>query len=86
MPALPVATLAADMRRQHMRAWTGGSPPRKFLQCCALERALRSLLFREQSRVYVTYWEHPLPADVARIFYRRAAADAHSTMRPLTES
>jgi hypothetical protein len=78
----PLTALAAAIPR---RAWTGGSAPRKFLQCCELERTLRRQLFREQSRMYADYWGD-LPLDVARIFYGRAAADAHATVRPMTES
>lgn len=81
MRNLEIAALAAAIPR---RAWTGGSAPRRFLQCCELERVIRRQLFREQCREYIDYW-HDLPRDVARIFYGRAAGDAHATVRPLTE-
>ncbi|MDE2097479.1 MAG: hypothetical protein KGL39_09560 [Patescibacteria group bacterium] len=73
-------TISLDAAAIRLHAWTGGSSAANFLDCRPIERDLRTVLFRQQCAEYRAFW-HDLPRDVCRIFYRRAAADAHATMR-----
>lgn len=71
-------------------AWTGGSPPRKFLQCSKGERAVRSRIFRDHMKICHDYWGDYLGLnesvlETARIYYNWARHDAHATFRHLEE-
>jgi hypothetical protein len=81
--------LAGEFTACTFRAWTGGSHPRRFLAISELERVLRHQIFRANMAVVFAYWGdyrglNPTALEMARIQYRRAAADAHATMRPMT--
>ena len=78
-PSNSYSMILARAMRAQPHAWTGGNGPRKLMQCLPPERALRTLWFREQT----AEWADGPPPDLAtcRILYRRAAHDAHSTMR-----
>lgn len=67
-------------------AWTGGSKPRKLMQCSKEERKLRSLIFYESMVMVWDYWGdyrglNKTALDTARILYNRARYDAHATFR-----
>lgn len=69
-----------------VKAWTGGSSPRRMLEISKEERDLRSSLFREQMKTVFEYWGdyrglNKSALDMARIQYNRAAHDAHATYR-----
>lgn len=69
-----------------VRAWTGGTRPRRMLETSKEERALRSKLFRDQMRTVFEYWGdyrglNESALDMARIQYNRARYDAHATYR-----
>jgi len=67
-------------------AWTGGTRPAKLSQISKEERKLVSLLFYESMVSVWTYWGDyqglcPSVLESARVHYRRARYDAHTTMR-----
>ena len=69
-----------------VRAWTGGSGPRRMLEISKEERRLRSILFRDQMKTIFEYWGdyrglNDSVLDMARIQYNRARYDAHATYR-----
>lgn len=71
-------------------AWTGGSKPRKLLQCSDGEKKLRSELFKQSMKFVKEYWDdyrglNTTMWESARIHYNRARYDAHATYRHLEE-
>lgn len=69
-----------------VRAWTGGTRPRRMLEISKEERLLRSKLFRDQMKTVFEYWGdyrglNESALDMARIQYNRARYDAHATYR-----
>ena len=69
-----------------VRAWTGGSGPRRMLEISKEERLLRSKLFRDQMKTVFEYWGdyrglNESALNMARIQYNRARYDAHATYR-----
>lgn len=62
-------------------AWTGGSSPAKPSTLPRWQVAYRRALFREQVNTFRRFWGDMPNADTLRIFFRRAAGDAHATFR-----
>jgi hypothetical protein len=63
--------------------WLGGSKPAKLGDIPPWERALVSVLFRDEVAMWQEYWREPIHRGVARTFWRRARYDAHATFRSL---
>lgn len=74
------------MKMEDIQSWTGGSHPKKMLQCTQDEQILRSFLFKEQMADVKKYWGDyrgmcKTVLDMARVQYLRARYDAHATYR-----
>lgn len=66
--------------RPRILAWMGGFRPLPYPEISQEEKALVSILFREQCEIYSCYWGD-LPKDMRRLFWNRARYDAHATFR-----
>ena len=61
-------------------AWMGGCRPNPIANISQEERLKTSELFREQMQIFYAYWG-VYDWDMARLFWKRARYDAHSTYR-----
>lgn len=67
-------------------AWTGGTAPKKLLECSEDEQVLRSFIFKENMKIVFHFWGDYRGLNescwqMARIQYNRAKYDAHATFR-----
>ena len=68
-------------RRDKRRAWTGGSAPHAYGELSEVERALCVLFYSDQVDTWQDYWHEAPDAGLRRLFWDRARADAHATVR-----
>lgn len=70
--------IAQQLFEQQYKAWTGGAGPKRFLMCSELERTLRSLIFRNEVRIFREQWGDKLRLSDLRHHYVTARYDAQA--------